>query len=257
MKEIRILGVRLDVSDANSTVDTLWRHATSGRGTYCVVSNAHQTVLAHDEPGHNAILENADLVVSDSTVLTKAASLVSRRRLPAARKGADLMLDLCQMAEAKSLRIGLLGGRDLDVLELLTARLVKQFPNLQVSFRNSPPFRELTRPEDDDLVDRIASSGSQLLFVGLGCPKQERWMSAHRDRLPCAMIGVGAAFDFNAGLVRASPRWVHRSGLEWAYRLAREPRRLWRRYLSSSPRFVYLLLGDLLKRGHPTTSRSQ
>jgi N-acetylglucosaminyldiphosphoundecaprenol N-acetyl-beta-D-mannosaminyltransferase len=127
------------------------------------------------------------------------------------------------------------------MVEALEARC----PGLQVVFSDSPPFRPLTPDEDADAVQRMRQSGLRILFVGLGCPKQEAWMASHRHRIPAVMLGVGAAFDFIGGTKSQAPRWMQRRGLEWAFRLAGEPRRLWRRYLRHNPRFVFLLVRQL------------
>src|SRR5262249_44004282 len=126
--------------------------------------------------------------------------------------------------------------------------LPARFPGLQVTYRWSPPFRALTPAEDETVVRDIGASGCRLLLVGLGCPKQERWMAAHRGRIHAVMVGLGAAFDIHAGTLAEAPRWMQTSGLEWTYRLLREPRRLHRRYLKHHPRFAALALLQLLHR---------
>ena len=120
--------------------------------------------------------------------------------------------------------------------------LREQSPDLDIACSISPPFRPLTAAEDADCIERIRCSGARLVFVGVGCPKQERWMAAHNSDFDAVMIGVGAAFDYISGATNAPPDWVHRAGLEWFYRLLSEPRRLWRRYLVQNPRFLLLCL---------------
>jgi N-acetylglucosaminyldiphosphoundecaprenol N-acetyl-beta-D-mannosaminyltransferase len=158
--------------------------------------------------------------------------------------GPTLTLHLCRAAAAAGVPIGLYGGRP-EGIERLRGHLEAWFPGLQVVYAASPPFRALTDAEDAAVVDAITASGARVLLVGLGCPKQERWMLAHRDRLPLVQVGVGAAFDFHAGLVRQAPTWMQNAGLEWAFRLAMEPRRLARRYLRQNPRFVLGLARQL------------
>jgi N-acetylglucosaminyldiphosphoundecaprenol N-acetyl-beta-D-mannosaminyltransferase len=130
-------------------------------------------------------------------------------------------------------------GSSPDTLEALDQRLSVAFPSLIVGGYESPPFRPLTPQEDADAVARINASGAGLVFVGLGCPKQELWMQAHRGRINAVMLGVGAAFDFHAGTVSRAPAWMRHNGLEWLHRLASEPRRLWRRYLVTNTLFVW------------------
>jgi N-acetylglucosaminyldiphosphoundecaprenol N-acetyl-beta-D-mannosaminyltransferase len=121
-----------------------------------------------------------------------------------------------------------------------------KYPGLNVVFSCSPPFGDLSPEEDGEIVKKMEDSGVQILFVGLGCPKQERWMAAHRGRVNAVMIGAGAAFDFHAGTKPQAPMWIQRIGLEWLFRLLSEPRRLWRRYLYTNPRFIFLAVTDLL-----------
>jgi N-acetylglucosaminyldiphosphoundecaprenol N-acetyl-beta-D-mannosaminyltransferase len=156
--------------------------------------------------------------------------------------GPDLMLELCARLNGSSHGAFLYGTTD-RTLGLLRARLQRDFPDLRIAGSYAPPFRLLTAEEDDDIVARINASGADIVWVGLGAPKQERWMAEHIDRLTATvLIGVGAAFDFHAGTVRQAPLWMQRHGLEWVYRLSREPRRLWKRYLRTNPAFVIGIL---------------
>jgi N-acetylglucosaminyldiphosphoundecaprenol N-acetyl-beta-D-mannosaminyltransferase len=163
--------------------------------------------------------------------------------------GPDLMLELCQLAARRGWSSFFFGGGP-GVPELLAERLTARFPGLRVVGTWSPPFRALTPEEDKAVVDRINRSGADLVWIGLSTPKQERWMADHRD-LPMVMIGVGAAFDFLSGRKRQAPRALQGLGLEWLYRLAHEPRRLWRRYLYRNPRFVALFAAQLLRERRP------
>ncbi|RYD63472.1 MAG: glycosyltransferase, partial [Verrucomicrobiaceae bacterium] len=162
-------------------------------------------------------------------------------------KGPDLMPFLLRQAAEKGWRVGLYGGNE-ETLRILSETLPESFPGLRLSYVYSPPYRPLTQDEDQTVCGQIRSAGVQLLFVGLGCPKQERWMSEHRAKLSCVMVGVGAAFSFHAGTVKAAPKQLESMGLEWLYRLCKEPRRLWRRYAKHNPRFAVLALGVGLAR---------
>ncbi len=143
------------------------------------------------------------------------------------------------------IKVGFYGSTP-ETLAALVPRLKVRFPGLEVAYALSPPFRQLSEGEDAEVVAEIAASGTQVLFVGLGCPKQEKWMARMRGRVPAVMLGVGAAFDFHAGKLRKAPDWMQRAGLEWAFRLAMEPRRLARRYAVHNPRFVALAARQLL-----------
>ena len=156
------------------------------------------------------------------------------------------MLALLAMARREGIPIGLHGGTP-EVLQRLRAQLKARFAGLRVVYAHSPPFGPETRSDTD--ISAITSSGARILFVALGCPKQERWMALHRGSVPAVMVGVGAAFDFIAGTKRQAPRWLQHAGLEWAFRLSTEPRRLWRRYAILNPRFMALVTRQLLSRG--------
>jgi N-acetylglucosaminyldiphosphoundecaprenol N-acetyl-beta-D-mannosaminyltransferase len=144
--------------------------------------------------------------------------------------------------------VGFYGGSP-EVLDELVLRFSRRFPELKIVFAFSPPFRPLTSEEEARVVGGIAEAGTRILFVGLGCPKQERWVAAQRRSLSCVMVAVGAAFDFHAGSKPQAPGWLQRAGLEWAFRLCCEPRRLWHRYLYHGPRFLYYFAREYWARG--------
>jgi N-acetylglucosaminyldiphosphoundecaprenol N-acetyl-beta-D-mannosaminyltransferase len=157
-------------------------------------------------------------------------------------RGPDFMIELCARAEHEGWSSYFYGGAE-GTAELLVEKLRERFPQLKVAGTHCPPFRELTDEERDAIVAEINGSGADLVWVGLSTPKQERWMAANVDRLDAsALLGVGAAFDVHAGLIKQAPRWVRPTGLEWAWRLAVDPKRLWRRYLRNNPRFIARIL---------------
>jgi N-acetylglucosaminyldiphosphoundecaprenol N-acetyl-beta-D-mannosaminyltransferase len=153
--------------------------------------------------------------------------------------GPDLMLTICQRAAAENLGIYLYGGTE-ACLTQLQVNLIKRFPTLNIVGADSPPFRPLEPQEEEVALAKINRSGAHILFVGLGCPKQEIWMANHYKKIDLVMVGVGAAFNFHSGLVSQAPRWLMALGLEWFYRLLMEPKRLWRRYLINNPAFIIL-----------------
>jgi N-acetylglucosaminyldiphosphoundecaprenol N-acetyl-beta-D-mannosaminyltransferase len=159
--------------------------------------------------------------------------------------GPDLTPHLLNAAEEEGIPVGFYGGSP-QVLKRLIEVVLERYSRLRVAYAWSPPFRPLGPEEDQRVTDEINGSGARILFVGLNTPKQDLWMAHHRGRIPAVMLGVGAAFDFLAGSKPQAPRWMMRAGLEWLFRLATEPRRLWRRYLYQNPRFVLLFLMQLL-----------
>lgn len=242
-----ILGMRVDRVAPGHAVAQIVDAAKANKPGYCCITNVHQCILTYDDPDFRAVVNGAELALPDSTILRHAVALRYGLRAPPVLRGAELMTQLCAAAERKQVRVALVGGRDETVLARLVANLRERFPRLEIALAYSPPFELATPQEVEKLAGQLRRSGAQLIFVGLGCPKQERWMAQFKPRLSAMMIGVGAAFDFNAGVVKPSPVWVHKVGLEWLYRLASEPRRLWRRYLTTSPRFIALLALDALR----------
>ena len=219
--------------------------ARAGESRYVCVGNVHMCMEAFDSPGFNAVVNGADLVVPDGRPLVWGLWALGARGAGHVR-GSDLLLHLCGRAEREEIAIGLYGGTPESLVDFQTF-LRTTFPGLQISFAASPPFRPLTLEETARYAEEIRDSGARILFVGIGCPKQERWMAEHRGKVPCVMIGVGAAFDFFSGRKKHAPRWMQQAGLEWLFRLCSEPRRLWKRYLKHNPRFVWHFAGQLIR----------
>jgi len=233
-----IVGVPLAVSDYEEVVE--WMRATIAAGArgYVTAAAVNLVMSAREDPETMAAVLGATLAVPDGMPLVWALRALGHGRATRVY-GPDLMLRFCARAAAEEIPMYLYGGRDEAALALLTARLRERFPGLRIVGGHSPPFRELTPAEEQEVAAEIDASGAEVVWVGTGQPKQERWMQRMRPRLRAPLlVGVGAAFDFHAGLVPQAPRWMQRGGLEWSYRLAREPRRLWRRYARYNPRFV-------------------
>jgi N-acetylglucosaminyldiphosphoundecaprenol N-acetyl-beta-D-mannosaminyltransferase len=237
-----ILGIPLAISDYEQVMD--WMDATiaaGGRG-YLTAAAVNLVMSAREDPTARAAVLGATLAVPDGMPLVWALRALGHARATRIY-GPDLMALYCARAAAAAgaggASIYLYGGRDQSALELLERRLRERFPGLEIAGGHSPPFRALTPEEEERAIAEIDSSGAAVVWVGTGQPKQEIWMHHMRSRLSAPLlIGVGAAFDFHAGLVPQAPPWMQRNGLEWTYRLAREPRRLWRRYARYNPRFV-------------------
>ncbi len=211
----------------------------NGPARYICVTSAHGVILAKDDPSFAEILNAADIATPDGMPVVwalRSFGSIGQQRV----YGPTLMLELCRGAAEHEHRIYLYGGHA-DVLPILENRLRQQFPGLRIAGRYSPPFRALSRHEDGEIQEMIRNAGTGLIFVPLSTPKQERWMFEHRQAFPgVTMIGVGAAFNFHAGRIPQAPAWMQRGGLEWLFRLISEPRRLWRRYLLVTPRFLPL-----------------
>ena len=211
---------------------------------YVCIANVHVLMEAYDSPHFRSVLNHADLVTPDGVPLVWLMRLKGQRAQQRVY-GPTLMLRVLEAAAQNGISVGFYGGTP-DVLRSLVERMQERFHGLNAAFAVSPPFAEMSNKEDADLVEQINRSGIRILFVGLGCPKQEIWMAGHRGRVNAVMLGVGAAFDFHAGVKPQAPLWMQGIGLEWLFRLSTEPRRLWKRYLYHNPRFVVLAIADLL-----------
>jgi N-acetylglucosaminyldiphosphoundecaprenol N-acetyl-beta-D-mannosaminyltransferase len=218
--------------------------ARAGESRYVAVATAHTLIEAHDSSAFREVINQADLVTPDGMPLVWMLRLKGERGQRRVY-GPTLMLHTLRAAETESIPVGLYGSNG-EVLGLLRDRLKRQFPQLSLIYAFSPPYRDLSPAENAEIARQIRESGTRILFVGLGCPKQERWMALQRTKIPVVMIGVGAAFDFLSGSKRQAPAWLQRAGLEWAFRLVHEPRRLWKRYLFHNPRFAVLAIADLI-----------
>jgi N-acetylglucosaminyldiphosphoundecaprenol N-acetyl-beta-D-mannosaminyltransferase len=240
-----ILGVRTDSPSYSGAAAKVLAWANTPQSRYVCVSNVHVTMESYDSREYRAIVNAADLVTPDGMPLVWALRLFGVARATRVY-GPTLTENVLQRAANAGVAVGFYGGSE-EVLTRMLESCRRRLPNLQVAFAHAPPFRPLTAEEDAAVVEEINRSGARILFVGLGCPKQERWMALHKGRINAVMLGVGAAFDFLSGMKPQAPPWMQQAGLEWLFRLATEPRRLWRRYAYHNPRFVVLLAGQYLR----------
>lgn len=242
---LEILGVQLTAMQFTEQLELMATWAKGHESRMVCAVNVHMVMEAHGSSDFAQTMRESDLSAPDGMPL-----VWMMRRLGARTQervaGMDLLPALCRLAEAQKLSVYFLGSTP-EVLGGMRARLEAEFPHLAIAGMESPPFRPLTAAEDDALVTRIQGSGAHFLMVSLGCPKQERWMQAHRGRIPAVMLGLGAAFPVYAGVTSMAPRWMRDGGLEWLYRLVQEPRRLLGRYLRSNFPFVLLALRQLAK----------
>jgi len=233
-----VLDVPLAIADYNAVLDWMAAVVAARERAFLSAAAVNLVMSAREDAAVRRAVLEASLLVPDGQPLVWALHLLGH---PAATRvyGPDLMALHCARAERDGTRVYLYGGRDEHALAVLACRLRERFPRLLIAGGHAPPFRPPTPAEQERVAADIDGSGAQVVWVGIGQPKQELWMAAMRPRLRAPLlVGVGAAFDFHAGLVSQAPAWMGRNGLEWAYRLAREPRRLWRRYLRYNPLFV-------------------
>lgn len=247
---VDVLGVRVSVLNMNHALDILDRWITEGHREYVCVTGVHGVMESRRDEALRRIHNDAGLVTADGMPLVWWSRLQGWRH---ARRvyGPDLLLACCERSLTTGYRHFFYGGGE-GVADLLARRLSRRFPGLAVAGTYTPPFRALTPQEDEDVVNRINDAAPDIVWVGLSTPKQEYWMAQHVDRLQVpALIGVGAAFDFHAGLKPQAPRWMQHSGLEWLFRLGTEPRRLWKRYLVNNPAFLWLALQEFWRSAPP------
>jgi N-acetylglucosaminyldiphosphoundecaprenol N-acetyl-beta-D-mannosaminyltransferase len=241
-----ILGVQISAVNLPMAVRQIHDWIDRRHPNYVCITGVHGVMESQRDEQLKRIHNAAGLVSPDGMPMVWISRLRGHSQVRRVY-GPDLMLELCARGVPLGHRHFLYGGAD-GVAELLATNLRRRFPGIQIVGTCTPPFRPLTDDEDRQVVQMINRSGADIVWVGLSTPKQERWMAAHLGRVHApVMIGVGAAFDFHAGLKSQAPRWMQKSGLEWFYRLCTEPRRLWKRYLTNNPLFCWYLLLESLR----------
>ena len=231
-----VLGIPIDALCWDDALSKIAGWSSNKESRVVCICNVHSVVTANRDIEFRRVLADADMATPDGAPVAWMLRRLGHTRQQRIN-GPDLLWRYCAEAELRGEPIFLYGSTE-ATLELLKARLLAAYPKLIIAGAISPPFRALTEAEDAAIVEKINASGAGVVFVSLGCPKQELWMAAHHGRIRAAMIGVGAAFDFHAGVVKRAPQWMQDRGLEWLHRLASEPRRLWRRYLVTNTLFV-------------------
>ena len=237
---VNVLGVGISAANLNAAVRWVQNCIESREKTYVCVATVHGVMECQRDPRLMEVYNASGMTTADGMPLVwilRSRGYANQTRV----YGPDLMLEICHNSIERAYRHFIYGGAP-GVADSLAQSLAGSLDGIRIVGTYSPPFRELTEAEDREIVSEINSSQPDIVWVGLGTPRQERWMSDHIERLNASiLIGVGAAFDFLAGTKAQAPRWMQRSGLEWAFRLATEPRRLWKRYLIYNPWFLYKL----------------
>jgi N-acetylglucosaminyldiphosphoundecaprenol N-acetyl-beta-D-mannosaminyltransferase len=243
LQSYQVLTTNIHSTNYEDACDRITQWIKTGESRYIVAANVHVVMTGYWDRAYQQVLNKADLVTPDGMPLVWALRLLGSKKQTRVY-GPDLMLAWCDRSSNLGYPIYLY-GTTAETLENLSTNLKQKFPNLAIAGSYSPPFGNNNQIEED--LNRIQASGAKVVFVGLGCPKQEYWMAQAQGKINVVMIGVGAAFDFHSGQVAQAPRWMMKLGLEWLYRLIQEPQRLWRRYLINNPSFVILLLFQLLR----------
>jgi N-acetylglucosaminyldiphosphoundecaprenol N-acetyl-beta-D-mannosaminyltransferase len=244
---VTVLGVPIDPISWDGALAQLSAWAAHHESRYVCICNVHSVVAATQDTEFGHVVNEADMATPDGAPVAwmlRRLGHTGQQRI----NGPDLMWRYCEQAQSRNELIYFYGSTE-KTLATLKLKLLAAFPNLKIAGTISPPFRAFTPDEDGAIVEQINASGAGVVFVSLGCPKQELWMAEHRGRIHAVMIGVGAAFDFHAGTIKRAPKWMQDSGLEWLHRLVSEPRRLWKRYLVTNTIFVVLAAKQLITTG--------
>jgi N-acetylglucosaminyldiphosphoundecaprenol N-acetyl-beta-D-mannosaminyltransferase len=238
----RVIGLPVSVGSMATVTQEIVRLARRGAGAHVCVANVHMLVEARRDPALREVLRSAEIVVSDGRPLVwqlRRSGFAHAQQV----RGPELMLRVCEAAAAEGLPVYFYGG-DADLMAELRVALEHRVPELRIAGMEPAPMLPRQPQVDPATVERMRAAGARVVFVGLGCPKQEFWMAAHRAHLPAVLVGVGQAFGIAAGLLPEAPEWMRRAGLEWLFRLGLEPRRLWRRYLVTNSLFIAFTLRE-------------
>ena len=237
-----LFGIGISQVDYQQATDILIRAAQKGHSMIVDHMPVHGLIEATSDPALKQKINQFDIVAPDGQPVRLALNRIHQTNLSDRVYGPELMLQLCRQAEQEEIGVYLYGSEP-AVLKKLNQNLIRQFPSLRIVGSEAPPFRPLTPEEDQAAVTRINQSGAGLIFLGLGCPKQEHFAFDHRKKIQGVLLCVGAAFDFHAGTKKIAPKWMQQNSLEWLFRLWCEPKRLWKRYVVTNSIFLSKILG--------------
>jgi len=241
-----VLGILVNAVNYEAAVSKIIAAASAGKPMSVSALAVHGVMTGVLDNTHRYRLNHMDLVLPDGQPVRWALNLLYDTKLPDRVCGPDTMLKICERAAEEGLSIYLYGSKA-DVLEALSHNLCQRFPGLIIAGTHPSKFRQVSPQEKQETAQQIRNSGAAITFVGLGCPRQEVWAYEYRDELSMPLIAVGAAYDFHAGTLAKCPEWLSKIGLEWLFRLIKEPRRLWRRYVFLNPLYIWLFLLQALK----------
>lgn len=243
--KVDIFGVHYSVTDYEKAADEIIANAEANRSFAVSALAVHGLIESYRNPALKEKIEKIDLIVPDGQPIKWAMNFFYRTRLKERVYGPTLTLKVLERANDKGLKVFLFGSKE-DTLNRLLAFIHKNFPNVQVVGVHPDRFRDATAEEDANDVEKINQSQAHIVLVGRGCPRQEIWVSDHLGKINAAMLAVGAAFDFHAGVTCQAPPCMQKYGLEWLFRLCTEPRRLWKRYFITNTIFIYLFVKKAL-----------
>ncbi|MGY4383033.1 N-acetylglucosaminyldiphosphoundecaprenol N-acetyl-beta-D-mannosaminyltransferase [Pedobacter sp. UYP24] len=242
----KIISIDISSGTYKEFVSAILNYATAKTSSYVCVANVHMLVEAYESKEFAKVVNSADLVTPDGMPIAKAFQTLYNQEQPRV-DGMSLLPVLLGESEKTGLSVYFYGGSQ-ATLDATSNYLKIQYPNLKVAGLYSPPFRTLTDLENDEVAKTITTSGANIVFVVLGCPKQERWMMQMKGKIPAIMLGIGGALPVLVGQQKRAPQWMQKNSLEWLYRLAQEPRRLFKRYFKTNTMFMYLMAKEKLKK---------
>ncbi len=240
VESVQVIDSLISLGSFEDFITRILAFGKRHESVYTCCANVHMVTEAHKNPALRDIINHADLVTPDGMPLAKLMNLkygLNQVRVA----GMDLLPALLQRSSVEGVKVYFYGDTD-QVLEQLKQQALQEYPGLQIAGMESPPFRQLTEEEQQDTINRINGSGAHLLFIALGCPKQEAWMAKHKGLVNASMIGIGNAFRTYIGLEMRAPAWMQEASLEWLYRLIQNPRRLWKRYFVTNSLFLFLAI---------------
>jgi N-acetylglucosaminyldiphosphoundecaprenol N-acetyl-beta-D-mannosaminyltransferase len=240
---VNIIGSSIAALSFQQQIDIILHWSSARQSRFVCVANTHMLIEAHRKLAFWSILQSADLMTPDGMPLVWMMKLMGVRR-PERVAGMDILLALCHQAMQQNVSVFFVGSQA-KILERMKCRLEKDFPGLNIAGMEPLPFGETAPKESAALIQQINESGANIVFVSLGCPKQEYWMAKHKSKIDGVMIGLGGVFPIYAGIQKHAPKILREFGLEWLYRLSREPKRLWKRYSSTIPVFMWLALKQI------------
>jgi N-acetylglucosaminyldiphosphoundecaprenol N-acetyl-beta-D-mannosaminyltransferase len=235
---VNVIGSPVTALSFQAQIDIILQWACTSKSSFVCVANTHMLIEAYRVIAFWNVLQAADLITPDGMPLVWMLKLLGVRH-PDRVAGMDILLALCQQAPLHNVAVFFVGSQS-DVLDRMQDRLKQSYPELKIAGMEPLPFAQTAPEEDEAIIEQINNSGAKVVFVSLGCPKQEYWMASHKHKIHAVMIGLGGVFPIYAGIHKYAPKLMRTSGLEWLYRLSREPRRLWKRYASTIPIFVWL-----------------
>jgi N-acetylglucosaminyldiphosphoundecaprenol N-acetyl-beta-D-mannosaminyltransferase len=238
MRKIKIINSFISQGSFEEFIENIFELTDKKDSSYVCFANVHMVIESYKDAAFNKVLNSADLATPDGAPVSKVMSWFYKYNQDRVA-GMDVLPKLLEEAALRNKSVYFYGSSD-EVLNTIVRKANKELPQLRIAGVYSPPFRKLTQEEDEAIVNQINNAGADLVFVALGCPKQEKWMADHKGRVKACMLGVGQAFLVYAGLEKRLPQWARKLCLEWVYRLYLEPGRLWKRYLVSNSLFVFL-----------------